>query len=134
MNTIKFDIHLQAEKESETIVIPPSIYEKLMKKSADAANYTSQLMAARFSEVVSTFEKVLFKGVDKRIAVFLLEKAQLEGSLSLSLTHDTIARNLCTAREVVTRILKQLQDDNLLKMERGKVIILDGARLKARSV
>lgn len=71
----------------------------------------------------------LFSNVASRIAGALLEHRALEGGDELSLTHETIAKDAGTAREVVTRILKQFQSDGLVKLGRGKVIIVDPERL-----
>ncbi|MEA5060006.1 hypothetical protein SDC9_121062 [bioreactor metagenome] len=130
LNNIQFDIQIQAEKETKALLIPSSLYERLMNQSAAIANYTNQLMSSRFSDVMWTLEQVLFKSMDSRIAQFLLEYANIEGTNDLMLTHEAIARDLGTAREVVTRMLKYFTNEHLLELTRGRIRLLDIKRLR----
>lgn len=79
-------------------VIPAEIYKSLMEKSAPLANYTNEIMASRFSEVMWLIEQVMWKSFDKRLAAFLLEESALEGSTVLKTTHEVIAKHLGSAR------------------------------------
>ena len=131
MQSIQFDIAIEAEKDSEIWIIPPDIYKKIMEESAPAANYTNQIMASRFSEVMWLIEQVMWKSVDKRLAGFLLEEANLEGGSVLKITHDKIAAHLGTAREVVTRMLRYFQSEGMVSLARGTVEITDPKRLES---
>ncbi len=131
MKNINFDIHIQAEKDTEVFVVPAGIYEELMKTSLPVADYTNQLMASRFSDVMWVMEKVLFASFDSRLAGFLLEMSVIEESGTLSVTHDEIARNLGTAREVVTKMLNYLAGEGMVELKRGKVTLLDEEKLRA---
>lgn len=125
MRSIQFDISVSAEKDSEIIIIPPEVYTGIMETSAAAANYTNEIMATRFSEVVWLIEQIMWKSMDKRIASFLLSEAAIEETLKLRITHETIANHLGTHREVVTRILRYLQDEGTVQLSRGTVEITD---------
>ena len=70
-------------------------------------------------------EQVMWKSFDKRLASFLLEEAALENSTLLKITHEKIANHMGTAREVVTRMLRYFQGENLVKLTRGTVEITD---------
>lgn len=129
MNNIQFDIQIEAEKDTDALLVPTSLYERLTQQSIAMAAYTNQLMSARFSDVMWTLEQVLFKSMDARIAQFLLEQSSLQQTDELSVTHDVIARDLGTAREVVSRMLKYFQDDGLLTVGRGRITLLDVKRL-----
>lgn len=130
LNNIQFEIQIQAEKDTHALLVPSTLYERLMNQSAAIANYTNQLMSSRFSDVMWTLEQVLFKSMDSRIAQFLLEYANIEGSDDLALTHEAIARDLGTAREVVTRMLKYFSNERLLELTRGRIKLLDRRRLR----
>ena len=106
MRSAQFDITIQAEKDTRLWVIPAEVYRQVMEQSAPAANYTNEVMAARFSEVMWLMEQVMWKSLDKRVAAFLLAEAAIEGTLLLRLTHESIANHLGTHREVVTRMLR----------------------------
>jgi len=130
MNSIQFEITIEAEKDSELWIIPPELYKELMEQSAPLANYTSEIMASRFSDVMWLMEQVMWKSMDKRVAAFLLEESSIEGTNQLKITHETIANHLGTHREVVTRMLRYFQSEGLVKLTRGAVEIIAPKRLE----
>ena len=95
------------------------------------ANYTNEMMASRFSEVMWLIEQIMWKSFDKRLAAFLLEEANLEGAMALQITHEKIANHLGTAREVVTRMLRYFQSESMVLLTRGTVELKDEKRLEA---
>lgn len=131
MNSIQFEVVIEAEKDTDLWIIPPYIYKQIMEESAPVANYTNEIMAARFSEVMWLMEQVMWKSQDKRVAAFLLEESAIENTNRLQITHETIANHLGTHREVITRMLRYLQSEKLIKLSRGVVEITDSAGLAA---
>ncbi len=129
INSIQFEITIAAEKDTSMWVISPDAYQRLMKESATVSNFTNEIMAARFSEVMWLMEQIMWKSVDKRLAGFLLEESKVEGSAILKITHETIANHLGTAREVVTRMLRYFQSEGMVKLTRGTVEITDLSKL-----
>jgi CRP/FNR family transcriptional regulator len=75
-------------------------------------------------------EQIMWKSFDKRLAKFLLEESELEGSLCLKITHEKIANHLGTAREVVTRMLRYFQSEGMVTLTRGAVELIDLAALE----
>jgi len=130
MNNIRFAIQIEIEKDATALLVPSSLYDRLMHQSIAVANYANQLMAARFSDVMWTLEQVMFKSMDCRLAQVLLEHAANEGTNELSLTHEAIARDLGSAREVVTRMLKYFREEGLIELARGRIRLLDKKRLQ----
>ena len=133
LQSIQFDIQIQAEKDSTFWVIPPDVYKALMEQSAAVANFTNEVMSTRFSEVMWLMEQVMWKSFDKRLADFLLQESILEGSTHLELTHEKIANHMGTAREVVTRMLRYFQQESLVALSRGAVDLIDPSTLKQLS-
>lgn len=131
MKNIQFDIAVEAEKDAELWVIPSDVYKRLSDGSLAVANYTNQLMAARFSEVMWLVEQIMWKSFDKRLADFLLAESTLDGGDVLRITHDKIAAHLGTAREVVTRMLRYFQSEGMVSLSRGAVELTDRDRLQA---
>lgn len=123
MRSVQFEIMISAEKDTDVFIIPPHIFKKLMEESVPVANYTNELMATRFSEVMWLIEQIMWKSVDKRLAKFLLEESALENDVCLKLTHEAIANHLGTAREVITRMLRYFQNEGYVKLTRGAVEI-----------
>ena len=94
IRSIQFDVTIQAEKDTEFWVIPSEVYQKLMTQSTAVSNYTNELMASRFTEVMSRVEQFMWKSMDKRVAAFLLQEASIEGTYALRITHEMIANHL----------------------------------------
>ena len=131
MQSIQFDIMVMAEQDTDVLQIPADTYKYLMETSAAVANYTNELMATRFSDVMWLLDQLLNKKLDTRLAAFLLEECLLEGETdTLSLTHEQIANHLGSVREVVTRMLKYFQNEGLVQLRRGSIRILDPVRLR----
>ena len=130
MQNIQFEVTVEAEKDSELFVVPSGVYKALQDESAVVANYTGQVMASRFSEVMWLLEQIMWKSFDKRLAEFLLNETLLEETERLKITHEAIGNHLGTAREVVTRMLRYFQSENIVKLSRGIVEVTDAARLR----
>ena len=131
MRSIQFDVTITAEKDTALWVIPADLYKQLMEQSAPVANYTGEIMASRFSEVMWLIEQIMWQSMDRRVAAFLLEEASIEGTDRLHITHESIANHLGTHREVVTRMLRYFQNEGLVKLARSAVELTDRARLEA---
>lgn len=130
MRNIQFEVIIEAEKDSEIIILPPHIYKKLMEESAAVANFSNQVMGSRFTEVMWLIEQIMWKSFDKRLASFLIEESVLDNTDSLKITHEKIANHLGTAREVVTRMLRYFQSEGLVKLSRGTIELTDKKRLE----
>ena len=130
MNSLQVDVFIEAEKDTRLWVIPAEVYKKVMEASAPLSNYTNEIMAARFSDVMWLMEQVMWKSFDRRLADFLLEERALEGTDTLKLTHEAIGNHLGNPREVVTRMLKYFQAEGLVGLSRGGVRLLDRAGLE----
>ena len=102
-----------------------------MAESAAVANYTNELMAGRFSEVMWLLEQIFWKSVDKRLAQLLLEEATLAESDTVHTTHEGLANHLGTAREVVTRMLRYFQREGWVCVKRGSITITNQTALEA---
>ena len=131
MSSLQFEVIIETEKDSDIFIIPPSVYQKLMNESLPVSQYTNDLMASRFSEVMWLMEQIMWKSFDKRLAAFLVEEAAIEGTSLLKVTHEKIANHMGTAREVVTRMLRYFQNEGLVKLTRGTIEITDEAGLNA---
>lgn len=130
LRSIQFDVTVEAETDTELWMIPAELYRRVMAESAPLANYTNEIMAARFSEVMWLMEQVMWKSMDRRVAAFLLEESAIEGENRLHITHETIANHLGTHREVVTRMLRYLQSEGMVRLSRGVVEITGREKLE----
>ena len=125
MPSVQFEVVIEAEKDTDMIVIPSCLFKNLMEDSAPVANYANQLISSRFSEVMWLMEQIMWKSFDKRLAKFLLEESALEGTAALKITHEKIANHIGSAREVVTRMLRYFQAEGMVSLSRGTVELTD---------
>lgn len=129
LKNITFDMTIEAEKDSELIIIPFSVYGKLSEENLLIKDFTNQIISSRFSDVMWVMEQVVFMSFDKRLALFLLEQSAIENSDTINITHETIAKNLGSAREVVSRMLKYFQHLDLVYVSRGSIEIKNRRKL-----
>ena len=128
--SIQFEIIIEAEKDTAFWIIPPYVYKAVMAESAPLANYTNEVMASRFSDVMWLMEQVMWKSLDKRVAAFLLEECAIEGTEVLQLTHETVANHLGSPREVITRMLRYFQNEGMVRLSRGTIAVTDRKKLE----
>ena len=131
MPDMQFNVMIDAEKDSEFWSIPACLFKNLVDESLAVSNYARNLLSGNFSELMWLIEQIMWKSFDKRLAAFLLEEQQLEGNSLLTITHEKIAGHLGTAREVVTRMLRYFQSEDMVKLSRGTVEIIDEKKLEA---
>ena len=130
LRSIQFDVTIAAEKDAEFWVVPAEVYKRILEESAPAANYTNELMASRFSDVMWLMEQIMWKSLDRRVAAFLLEEASIEGAGRLKITHEAIANHLGSHREVITRMLRYFQNEGMVRLSRGVIEITDADKLE----
>ncbi len=130
MRSIQFDITISAEKETDVILIPSELYRGIMEHSAPLANYTNEVMASRFSDVMWLIDQIMWKSFDKRLAEFLLNEASIEDTNILKITHEEIGNHMGNPREVVTRMLKYFQNEGMVKLSRGTIEIINSKKLE----
>lgn len=131
MPLITFDIMVDATTNAKLVVLPSDYYSRLMEQNLAVESYTYQQATIRFSEVMWVMQQQLFMSFDQRLAVFLLDEIARTGNDRIDLTHEEIARNIGSAREVVSRTLKTFATEGLVESFRGGVQVLDKQRLRA---
>ena len=129
LNGMDIELDMEMETDTELYTIPKQAYKKLYDESPAVKDYTLEMISEKFSDIMWLLNQFVFSNVASRIAGALLEHRGLDGSDELKITHEEIARDAGTAREVVTRILKQFQADGLVSLGRGMVKVLDAGKL-----
>ena len=126
------DISLDMMMESDTVLytIPKEIYKKLNDTNTAVKDYTMEMVSERFSDVMWLFNQYVFSNAASRLAGAILEHMALAGEEIFSITHDVLARDMGTEREVVTRLLKQFQTEGYVRLSRGYIEVLDAKALK----
>jgi len=118
----KFPAIAETISETQAIVLPEAFVKKWITKSTQWQQCIFGLVAQRLSDVITVVEEVAFQRMDRRIAKFLINQYKKNG-VSINITHQDIADEVGTAREVVTRILRDLELRTILKLSRGNIKI-----------
>lgn len=127
--SVTFDVFIDAEEDSECYVISGPAFAAVSEKNQNVKIFTLEKAVSRFSDVMWVMQQILFMSMDKRLAIFLLDECARIGSDTVSLTHEQIARYMCSAREVVSRMLKYFANEGIVEVSRKEVKILDKKRL-----
>jgi len=117
-----------AETDITLAIIPPATFNRLLAESPIFRNFVFEVYAKRMSMLMMLVEEVVFKKLDRRLASLLLDKADKNGAL-LKITHQELATELGSVREVLSRQLKVFERQGLIKLGRGSVELLDRAGL-----
>jgi CRP/FNR family transcriptional regulator len=116
------------EDEIEALVIHPVKVQQWTDEYSAWRNYLFDLISDRLGDVISVIEEIAFRRVDRRLADYLLQ-AGGENSGHINITHQAIASDLGTSREVVSRILKEFEHQGLISLARGQLRIIDSSGL-----
>lgn len=131
ISQISFDTQMSAQKDTEALIIPPNIVLFLKEKNLSVRCFLYELATKRFSDVMWAMQQILFKRLDQRLALFLMQESQRLGTDTIHMTHEQIAQQISSAREAVARMLKQFSEDGLVELKRGAIRLLDQRSLKA---
>ena len=134
LHNITFDVFVDAEENSECIIVGGCAYAALSERNAEAKIFALETALARFSDVMWVMQQILFMSMDKRLAIFLLDEISKTGGDTVRLTHEQIAKYMGSAREVVTRMLKYFSGEGIVELSRGGIKISDVKRLRALSL
>jgi CRP/FNR family transcriptional regulator, anaerobic regulatory protein len=130
LENITFDVHIDAESDSEVLLVDAAAYQQVCVQNIYADNFTNRLIIEAFSEVMWAMEQILFMSFDKRLAIFLLDEAARSGSDNIELTHEQIAKYIGSAREVVSRMMKYFAGEGIVELYRGGVKVVDKKKLR----
>jgi CRP/FNR family transcriptional regulator len=130
LQTIDFDISVDAETVCDIIQINSSIFSKLSSENVYVELFSYKLATERFSDVMWAMQQILFTSFDKRLATFLLDESVKTGEDTIRHTHEQIAKYLGSAREVVSRMLKYFSTEGLVTLSRGGITIIDKKKLR----
>ena len=117
---LQVEINLQIEEDTQMILIPKKLFKRLRENYPQVANHALELMATRFSSAITAMDQTLFLPLARRIINFLEQNGAKNG---LKITHEQIANDIASAREAVSRALKEMQKKGLVELKRGVVTL-----------
>lgn len=135
LKSISFDVYIDAEVDSTVRMISAPAFASMQEKNIYVENFALKLSVERFSDVMWAMEQILFSKFDARLAAFLFDESNRLGTNEIALTHEQIAKYLGSAREVVSRMLKQFETEGIVALYRGGVRIehMDFLRAKMQN-
>lgn len=126
MEAKKSEVKAVAEDNVELIRIPHNKLDEWLVKYPSWKSYIFNSFAHRFNEMLKSLESVAFHKLDERLVKYLRNKAKVSGKNSIQLSHNQIAEEMGTSRVVISRLLKQLENDNKLVLYRNEIKLLSG--------
>lgn len=130
LEEITFDILVEAAEDSQLLITPVCGIRRIIQQNIYAQNFIYKRITEELSEVIWSMSQMLFLSFDKRLAAWLEDERRSTGSPVIYATHDQIAKNLGSAREVVSRMLKYFEREGYVSLSRGAVTITDSKGLK----
>ena len=130
LDAIQFDLLIEAAENTQAAVIPAGVLHPIMEDNPYVGLYMYKQAAERFSDVMWMMQQILFMGADRRVAIFLWDEMVRRNQPVLHMTHDEIARNIGSAREVVSKELKYLSEEGAVALQRGRVEIVEKEKLR----
>lgn len=124
MGTSKSKIRAVAEKDSSLILIPVALMQKWFHNNQSWRNFILESYQTRFNEMLETIDNLAFMKMDERLYKYLINKVKLNGSNTIIVKHLDIAEDLHTSRVVISRLLKQLENEKKIKLSRNKIEVL----------
>lgn len=124
LGTTKSKIRAVAEKDSSLILIPVENMQTWFHNNASWRNFILQSYQIRFDEMLEAIDNIAFMKLDERLYKYLKNKAMLDDSKTISIKHQDIAEDLNTSRVVISRLLKQLENQNKIKLGRNKIFVI----------
>ena len=128
----KFPAISFSEEAVEVISIPSPLFLEWVDKYDFWRNYVFNLLSERLSEIISVVEEIAFRNVDIRLAQHLIKITNVNKD-EIQTTHQLIAGDIGTSREVVSRLLKDFEEEGILILSRGSIKIIDYPSLNAKS-
>ena len=124
MQAKKSEIRAVAEEDVELLMLPNHFMDDWMNKYPTWKSFVMNTIQSRFEELLHVVDQIAFKKLDERLLDYLNEKVKVSGSTLLNLSHLEISRDLATSRVVISRLLKQLENQNKLLLYRNQIKIL----------
>ena len=120
----KSEVKAIAEDDVELLAIPHNKLDEWLCKYPSWKNYIMRSFNIRFLELLKSIESIAFHKLDERLIAYLKEKQRLSGSSVIKASHYLIADELATSRVVISRLLKQLENDKKIILYRNEIKLL----------
>jgi CRP/FNR family transcriptional regulator len=118
------EIMAKAEENTEVLMIPIQLMDEMMSKYKSWNQFIIQTYRSRFEELLAVIDNIAFRNMDERLELYLNRYMKVSGQKEISLSHQQIADDLNSSREVISRLLKKMEQRNLVKLSRNMIELL----------
>ena len=118
------EIKATAETDIEYLAIPISVMDNWLSKYPTWKSFVMRTIRARFNELLNAIDQLAFQKLDERLVYFLREKSKATGSTLINLSHEEIAGEMASSREVISRLLKKLENEGKVLLYRNQIKIM----------
>ena len=115
------EIMAVAEEETEVLMIPVHLMDDMMNQYKTWYQFVIQTYRSRFDELLSVVDNIAFRNMDERLEFYLKRYAEKTGKKNIEVSHQQIADDLNSSREVISRLLKKMEQRNLVKLNRNMI-------------
>jgi CRP/FNR family transcriptional regulator len=113
-----------AEEDTEVLLIPVQLMDDLMNKYKSWYQFVIQTYRNRFDELISVVDNIAFHNMDERLEFYLKRHVKNSGKNLIELSHQQIADDLNSSREVISRLLKKMEQRNLVRLNRNMIELI----------
>jgi CRP/FNR family transcriptional regulator len=113
-----------AEEDTNVLMIPISLMEELINKYKSWYQFVIQTYRSRFDELLAVIDNVAFRNMDERLEFYLKRYAEKSGEKNIELSHQQIADDLNSSRELISRLLKKMEQRNMVHLHRNMIELL----------
>jgi CRP/FNR family transcriptional regulator len=125
MQTKESEIMAKAIEETEVLMIPIQLMDELMSKYKSWYQFVIQTYRARFDELLTVVDNVAFKNMDERLEFYLKRYLSETGNKTIEISHQDIAYDLNSSREVISRLLKKMEQMGKVKLNRSSIELIE---------
>ncbi|MBI3544972.1 MAG: Crp/Fnr family transcriptional regulator [Gammaproteobacteria bacterium] len=118
------------ETDAQLVIIPPHLFEQALTTSHAFRRYIFSMIGRRLGEIMLLLEEITFKRLDLRLAQLLLRAINDNNNQALHKTHQDIAAELGSSREVISRLLKDFERNSLVRLDRGQIQVLSQVNME----
>ncbi|HLG38260.1 MAG TPA: Crp/Fnr family transcriptional regulator [Chitinophagaceae bacterium] len=119
------EIMAKAEEDTDVLMIPVHLMDDLMSKYKSWYQFVIQTYRSRFDELLTVIDNIAFRNMDERLEFYLKRHADETGKKTIELSHQQIADDLATSREVVSRLLKKMEQRKMLRLHRNMIELIN---------
>lgn len=126
----RFPAFAASEERVETLVVPSQVFSGWVNRYTPWREFVFSLLSKRFASMIEVVEEIAFQRLDARVASWLVDATDSDGLVRV--THEKIAFELGSSREVISRVLKEFEHEGLVRLSRGTIHLLAPVRLADR--